>query len=114
MNNYTEFRGKCKELSEKAVAENSSLKLVRGHYFCPLWNKEEPHWWTKDASGNIHDPSAKQFPSNGNGIYTEFDGVCNCSECGKEILETELNKELCHGNYTLCSYKCFGKFVGVI
>lgn len=43
---YLKFRGKCKELSEEACRKDSTLTLVRGHYFCPFWNTEEPHWWT--------------------------------------------------------------------
>lgn len=112
-NDYKKYRGKCKEMSEKLVAENTNLTLVRGHYFCPIWNKDEPHWWAKDSNGLIVDVTANQFPSKGHGIYTEFSGYCECSQCGKEIAEKDLNKEYCHGNYTLCSYKCFGKFVGV-
>jgi hypothetical protein len=42
---YIEFRGRCKELSEKAVAADPSLTLVRGYYFCPIWCIEEQHWW---------------------------------------------------------------------
>lgn len=46
MSDYLKFRGKCKELSEAACAEDPSLALVRGHYYCPIWNVTEPHWWT--------------------------------------------------------------------
>ena len=34
---YTKFRGKCKQMSEEAVAADPTLRLVRGHYFCPFW-----------------------------------------------------------------------------
>lgn len=58
---YKRFRGKCREMSEKAVLEDPTLTLVRGFYFCPIWNSEEPHWWCKRADGTIVDPTAAQF-----------------------------------------------------
>ena len=35
---YLKYRGKCKEMSEALVANNPALRLVRGHYWCPIWN----------------------------------------------------------------------------
>jgi hypothetical protein len=107
---YMRFRGKCKELSEAAVAADPSLTLVRGHYFCPIWNTEEPHWWTVRADGSIHDPTARQFPSAGYGIYTPFSGVFDCAQCGKEVPEEEA---YCESNYAFCNGECFARFVGV-
>lgn len=107
---YKEFRGRCKELAEKAFRKADDLRLVRGHYFCPIWNTEEPHWWCEREDGSIVDPSARQFPSNGAGIYTEFDGMCTCSNCGKEIREEEASFD---SNYVFCSYRCHGQFVGI-
>ena len=71
---YQAFRGKCKEYAEAACASDPSLRLVRGHYFCPIWNRDEPHWWTQRPDGTIYDPTKEQFPSAGLGVYTEFDG----------------------------------------
>jgi hypothetical protein len=71
---YQLYRGKCRELSEAACAEDATLKLVRGHYYCPVWRSVEPHWWTERPDGSIYDPTAKQFPSGGSGVYTPFDG----------------------------------------
>lgn len=107
---YLEFRGKCKELSEAAVLADPTLRLVRGHYHCPLWNKDEPHWWCVKPDGTIVDPTARQFPSKGLGIYTEFNGRIACSECGKEVTEDEA---LLESNYAFCSSRCYGRFVGV-
>lgn len=107
---YLEFRGKCKELSEAACAADPSLRLVRGYYWCPVWNTQEPHWWCEREDGTIVDPSAKQFPSKGNGTYTEFDGYFDCSECGKRIHEDEAYH---HGRYSFCSGRCCARFVGV-
>ncbi len=106
---YIKFRGKCKELSEAACASDPTLKLVRGHYYCPFWNSNEPHWWCERKDGTVYDPSKDQFPSKGAGIYMPFDGILHCSQCDKEILEENADIE---GNYVFCSYKCHGRFVG--
>jgi hypothetical protein len=108
--NYLKFRGKCKELSEAACREDPTLTLVRGHYYCPIWNTEECHWWTTRPDGTIHDPSKLQFPSAGMGIYTPFNGMVTCSECGKELVEKEARFE---SNYCFCSVKCHMRFVGL-
>lgn len=61
---YLTYRGKCKEMSEDLVRQNPSLSLVRGHYICPIWGSQ-PHWWVKDTSGAILDPTKRQFPLRG-------------------------------------------------
>ena len=108
---YIRYRGRCKELSAAACEEDPSLTLVRGHYYCPIWNRDEPHWWTVRQDGTIHDPTREQFPSGGSGIYTPFTGIIPCAECGKEIAEEDADIE---GNYAFCSYSCHGRFIGVI
>lgn len=111
MSDYTRFRGKCREMSEAAVAADPSLTLVRGHYICPIWG-EQAHWWTVRRDGSIHDPTALQFPSGGLGEYVPFDGTVKCDECGKRMQEAEVRYR--EGRYVLCSYECFGKLVGVV
>ncbi len=106
---YQKYRGKCKEMSEQAVAADPSLILVRGYYYCPYYG-EQQHWWTKHQDGTIFDPTKDQFPSKGLGQYVEFAGKLSCSECGKEITEEEADIE---GRYAFCSYECHGRFVGV-
>jgi len=108
---YLEFRGRCKELSEAAVTADPSLTLVRGHYFCPLWGTEEPHWWTKRQDGTIYDPSCRQFPSNGKGTYEEFDGIVYCEECGTGVPEDEAVIDGAHG---FCSSRCYGVCIGMV
>lgn len=108
---YLKFRGKCKELSEAECKANPELTLVRGHYYCPIWNTEEPHWWCEDKHGNVIDPSAKQFPSKGLGVYTPFDGRICCAECGGETTEDEAYFD---SNYAFCSSNCYGRFVGLL
>lgn len=107
---YMKYRGKCKEFCEAAIKEDPSLTMVRGHYYCPIWNTDEPHWWTVREDGTIHDPTAKQFGSGGQGTYTPFDGTVECSECGKKMKEEEADIE---GNYCFCSTKCHMRFVGL-
>lgn len=109
--NYLKFRGKCKEFCEQAVSEDPSLTIVRGHYFCPLWNTDEPHWWCVQKDGTIYDPTRLQFPSAGKGIYTSFNGMLECAECGKEFPETP-NADI-DGNYAFCSTPCHMRFVGL-
>lgn len=107
---YQKYRGKCREMSEALVATDPSLALVRGHYYCPWWG-EQAHWWVKRSDGTIVDPTKDQFPSKGAGQYVEFDGLVNCSSCGKEMREEEASFE---SSYCFCSYECYGRFVGVL
>lgn len=110
MADYKEFRGRCKELAEAACAADSELTLVRGYYFCLQWAREEQHWWCTKPDGTIVDPSARQFPCNGAGIYTPFDGFVECAECGKSLKEEDAIFE---SRYAFCSSRCLGRFVGV-
>lgn len=107
---YSLYRGKCKEMSEELVKNDPTLKLVRGYYHCPFWGKQE-HWWTVKEDGTIVDPTAKQFPSKGYSEYEEFNGILNCSECGKEMKEEEASFD---SNYCFCSYECHGRFIGLL
>lgn len=105
------LRGKCKEKSEKLVAENSNLKLVRGWYHCYGWGTVEQHWWCKDKiTGEIVDPTKDQFPCRGTGDYEEYKGILSCAECGKELPEEEMQLA---GRYPVCSGECYGRLVGV-
>ena len=108
--NYLKFRGRCKELCDETIAQDPSLKLVRGFYWCPIWNTKEQHWWTVRPDGTIYDPSKKQFPSAGMGTYTEFDGIIECAECSKQVEEGEA---YFYSRYAFCSSACCGRFVGV-
>lgn len=108
---YAKYRGKCKEMSEALVAEDPALILVRGYYYCPAWG-EQAHWWTKRPDGTIVDPTKNQFPSRGTGTYVEFDGIVRCAECGKEMKEGDVYSA--ESYYAFCSYKCHGRFVGVL
>lgn len=106
MTDYLKYRGKCKELCEELVAQNSVLTLVRGYYLDAFWG-EQPHWWCKDENNNIIDPSKKQFPDQ-NGDYVEFDGFHECSQCGNPVEESEATFA---GNYVFCSGECYMRCV---
>ena len=105
-----ELRGTCKEACEKLLGDRPDLRLVRGHYFCPYWDTDNEHWWCVDAEGNIVDPTASQFPSNGHGTYTEFNGTVACAQCGADTPEDQVYG---YGNYGFCSTRCAMRFVGL-
>ena len=108
--NYAKYRGKCYEYARKEQRKNPFLRLVRGHYICPIWGKQA-HWWCEDVSTNkIVDPTKLQFPSGGLGEYIEYDGTCVCAECGRLVQEKDVTVL---GNYGFCSGYCAGAFVGV-
>ena len=106
---YMKYRGKCKEMCEALIATNPTLTLVRGFYFCPVWNTYEQHWWCVTLDGTIVDPTKLQFGSKGNGIYTPFDGTITCEYCGKELPE-EYAYFVEHHVY--CTYTCYGRDIG--
>jgi len=108
---YAKYRGKCKAMSEAAVAADPTLRLVRGHVLVPGWGTEEAHWWCERPDGTIYDPSVLQFPfAPPAGAYTEFDGTVECAECGKTGPEAEFRHE---SRYSFCSTLCHGRFVGI-
>lgn len=106
---YSKYRGRCREMAEAAVRADPTLILVRGRYICPIWN-EQNHWWTIRSDGTIFDPTKDQFPSKGIGEYVPFNGIVNCSQCGREGEEKEFSYE---GNYAFCSDTCHMLFVGL-
>lgn len=109
--NYKKYRGKCREMSEALAKENPNFRLVRGLYYEPLWNREEPHWWCVDEEGQIHDPTRKQYPSGGQKeFYREFDGYFDCEECGRKVNEDNVIQM---GRYPVCSERCAKALVGI-
>jgi len=108
MDNYSKYRGKCKQLCDQLIKTQPNLILVRGYYHDAFWDKQ-PHWWCKDEFGNIVDPSKKQFPDQ-NGEYEEFDGWFNCSNCSKQVHEND-EGIIFDSNYVFCDGTCYMKFV---
>ena len=111
VSDYNKYRGRCKEMCDEAIKTDLTLTLVRGHYYCPIWDRDEEHWWTVRADGSIYDPTVLQFPSKGLGVYTPFNGTVESAQCGKEMKERDV--ERAEGRYAFCSYRCHGRFVGV-
>ena len=112
MSDYLNYRGKCKEYSTELCTKDSTLTLVRGYYYCPIWNTKEPHWWCENLNGDIIDPTKEQFPSKGLGEYEKFNGLVECAECGKLMKEEDAKYE---SRYAFCrNTNCYGKFVGIV
>lgn len=105
---YVKFRGRCKELSDAAIAADPSLTLVRGYYDCPLWGRQA-HWWTVRPDGTIYDPSVAQFPTKGfAATYVPFDGMLACEECGEPVADVDA---CFSGRHPFCSGACMAKAV---
>lgn len=109
--NYALYRGRCKPLAEELMFKSGGrLRLVRGHYYCPVFG-EQAHWWCVDkTTGAIEDPTALQFPSSGSGEYVEFNGIYNCEQCGRPVPEKDMVPA---GTHPMCSNACAMYFVGL-
>ena len=110
VSDYAKFRGKCKELAEDAIRNDPTLRLVRGHYYCPIWGKQA-HWWAARPNGEIVDPTARQFPSGGIGEYVEWDNTYECEQCGRAIVD--INTASVDGHHIFCSGTCHAHCVGI-
>lgn len=108
MSDYA-LRGKCKEMAEAAVAADTTLRLVRGWYHCPIWGDWQQHWWAVYPDSTIVDPTAAQFPSRGAGVYQEYDGLFPCEECGEMVHE---QKAYFDGHHGFCNSECFARMIG--
>lgn len=109
MSDYLEYRGKCRELTEAAAAADTTLRVVRGFYHCPIWGKQA-HWWAVNPDGAIVDPTVNQFPTKGVGAeYEEFNGQIECEFCHKEVPEPDAYM---YAHHAYCSYECFGHDIG--
>lgn len=110
VHDYHKYAGTCKEACETLLLTRPELRLVRGHYHCPMWGARE-HWWLQDGEGAIVDPTVEQFPTLGAGAeYVEFDGNCSCEQCGTSVKE---EKAVFHGSYAFCSDACILRCVGL-
>lgn len=79
--------GRCKEASEQMNKQFPELIIVPGFVYTD-WGRRE-HFWLKDQSGEIVDPTASQF-----NIIFEYEEwkpgtpvrVGRCKDCGEDIL----------------------------
>ena len=88
----TDPRGQCANVTQAMAEAFPELRRVRGHYVCPLEGRR-PHWWMETASGEVIDPTAAQFASNGIGEYEEHTGAeptGHCLNCGAMLFTGEL------------------------
>lgn len=110
--NYQIFRGKCHAACIALQATLPELTLHRGWYHQPGWPKTScQHWWLQTPQGQIIDPTSLQFPNpHIKDLYEEFNGFCECEECGTSIKEEEA---IFAGRYPVCSDICYKSLVGI-
>ena len=97
--------GQCVEVTRRMKESCPELERIRGHYYCTAWGERE-HWWLIDSDGNVVDPTAEQFPSNGRGVYIPWnegtpEPTGMCPNCGEHCFD---------GDY-FCSDKCGKEYV---
>ena len=95
--------GRCKSVTLEMVAKFPELTPVRGHYICPVWG-ERQHWWTEDRVDTVYDPTAKQFQSEGSGVYIPWDESSpeptgKCPQCSELIYDGQVTHEACASVY---------------
>ncbi len=108
IDNVTHKYGTCAEVTLAMEEEFSELTRVRGHYYCSSWG-ERAHWWLVDSDGEIIDPTAGQFPSNGRGHYEQWDDELPeptgmCPNCG----------DSCYNGDSVCSHACGREYVAFL
>jgi hypothetical protein len=81
--------GSCGHFTKIFAERFKELTRVPGFYFAPGGKSSHgEHWWLTDPKGNIVDPTADQFPSQGNGVYVAYDPKVHkvakgrCPGCG--------------------------------
>jgi hypothetical protein len=106
--NVQEAYGRCDEVTRAMAEAFPELRRVRGHYYCLVWG-ERTHWWLVTPGGAIVDPTAKQFPSGGRGVYEPWaegteEPSGKCPNCGGYV----------YGGGTACSDTCareYGNYI---
>ncbi len=100
---FPDFRGTC-ELSTNYMLETfPELVRVRGFVHHVLSVKPSEHWWLEDVTGNIIDPTAKQFVCIIK--YEKWDEkqdepTGKCLNCGN----------YCYHGQSTCSKRCTKEF----
>ena len=105
INQLTEVKGKCAEITLDMQGKFPELVRVRGYYVCPLVG-ERPHWWLKDGQ-EVVDPTAAQF--SGFGQYQEWDETQQeptgmCPNCGGHSYD----------GATCCSSNCHTEYLAYV
>ena len=100
---------KAAPISERLLAmPRATLEALFGS-LVEQWGPQA-HWWCVKPDGTIVDPSVNQFPRPHVGEYVEFDGFCECEECGKRVAEADA---VIVSNYAFCSTQHAARFVGL-
>ncbi len=90
---------KCEEATQEMQEDFPELIRVRGYIIGSLALRQTPHWWLKTESGEIVDPTAKQF-----GLVVDYEEIDEskpqptgkCINCGG----------LCYEGKVACSASC--------
>ena len=87
--------GTCAAATLAMAQQFPELMRVRGHYAepHPAWGNRQ-HWWLTTPEGVIIDPTATQFPSNGQGEYLPWkegdeEPVGKCAYCSEGIYKSK-------------------------
>ncbi len=84
---------RCGTFTRLMAEQFPELKRVAGYYHAPFGDVSHgEHWWLETAAGDIVDPTADQFPSNGTGRYVRYDPRVHttvkgtCMNCGMSLV----------------------------
>lgn len=96
--------GLCAGYTLRMLDAFPELTRVRGHYYDSAWG-ERAHWWLVTPDGEIVDPTASQFPSQGSGVYVPWEEGAEepcgrCINCGDESFRSR------GGDASVCSENC--------
>lgn len=107
--------GECKKYATEMAAAFPELTLVAGHVETMGWGRRG-HWWLETPSGDIVDPTARQF--HGPILYSAWDPtepvrLGKCMNCGEEIWECveSLDKATQKG---ICGDRCEREFIAYL
>lgn len=110
--------GHCYERCMEMKKEFPELIHCKGWYYEAIWNEDREHHWLKTESGEIIDPTAKQFPTNGalTAEYREYKAgdkvrIGCCAYCGEDIMGFP---EEGNNPPTVCSETCHKAYVNYL
>ncbi len=99
--------GFCHSFCEKMRDAFPELIQCKGWYSSPVDGSRQ-HWWLKTVSGEIVDPTAKQFFMSGGNDYEEYSlevhgslPIGKCMNCGDEVYKEDDPPASC-----CCSSQC--------
>lgn len=103
--------GKCLLATVEMNAAFDDLRIVKGHVETS-WGRRG-HAWLVDGTGQIFDPTAKQFQA-----VFEYDAwepggevrTGKCMNCGNEIWRAVQSLDFDHSGETICGNECHEAF----